>query len=343
MLDLRAKKAYARDGVVGGKRTGGSFTPAEIYLSHVEGQKRKEDTVKAGCLSKETGNQARKYNVKGSFTSAEIYLSHVEGEKRKESPFASSILPSVGSQKLPCDRYTNQAAEAHHSVQTRIPSPKNFGPAQLSYTNWGKTNIASRGEAEENTKDDELGDASTAICGNDHGIKPPEQVSHIARRPTTEEGPCVQDCEQLVAESRRNTLRKSVRRDEGKWYEESALDKKCPCSRQYEDSVLEDPPIRPDILNDMAIFRWLETAAYEQVGNAKEEEEEECKASRCPLETGFGKKTLQHQRKNDATHAPAGGSETRGSGAASVEEVGYGADCWSEDQGGADTAEDGVC
>ncbi len=135
----------------------------------------------------------------------------------------------------------------------------------------------------------------------------------------------------MVAERRRNTLGKSVRRYVGKRYEEGPLDKEDPSGRQDEDPVLEDPPIGPDVLNDMAVFRGLKTAAYQQVGNAKEKEEEEGKDSRCPLEADFGEETLEHQRKDNATDATASGSETCSSGAASIEEMCYGADGWGED------------
>lgn len=147
----------------------------------------------------------------------------------------------------------------------------------------------------------------------------------------------------MIAESRRNAPGESVRGDVGKRDEESPFDEEDPCGRQHEDSVLEDPPIGPDVLNDVTVFRWLQTAAYEQVGDAEEEEEEECEDPRRPPEADFGEETLEHQRKDDATHTTAGGSETCSSGAASGEEVCYGADRWGEDEGGAHTAEDGVC
>lgn len=78
-------------------------------------------------------------------------------------PDQASILPALGSQELPRDWYTSQAAEAHHSVQTRVPSSKDFSPAQLSYTDRRETDVASRGEAEEDTEDNQLSDTSATI------------------------------------------------------------------------------------------------------------------------------------------------------------------------------------
>ena len=80
----------------------------------MEGQKRKEDIVKAGCLSKETGNQACKHNVKGSFTSAEIYLSHVEGESAKK---VHSLVRSKSKSKEGC-----LPEETDHQARERKPS-----------------------------------------------------------------------------------------------------------------------------------------------------------------------------------------------------------------------------
>ena len=144
----------------------------------------------------------------------------------------------------------------------------------MSHTDRGKTDVASRGEAEEDAKDDQLSDTPAAVfrrigephrengdetqshC-DDHRIEPSEKVCHKAWRPSAEEGPRIEDGEKLVAESRRNTSGKSVRGDVGERYEESPLDEEDPHGYQREDSVLEDPPIGPDVLNDMVILGCL--------------------------------------------------------------------------------------
>ena len=184
------------------------------------------------------------------------------------------IVASPRSQQLSRNRHAGQAAEAHDRVQPRIPSPKHFGVAQLSHADRGKTDVASRGEAEEDAKDDQLSDTPASVfrrigephredgdetqshC-DDHRIEPSEQVSHVAWRPSAEEGPRIEDGEKLVAESRRNTPGKSVRGDVGERYEESPLDKKDPQSYQREDSVLEDAPIGPDVSDDLAVLGCL--------------------------------------------------------------------------------------
>ena len=179
---------------------------------------------------------------------------------------------SIRSEKEILDRIHNvQAAEAHDRVQARVPSPKHLGVAQLSHADRGEADVAARGEAEEDAKDDQLGDAPAPVFrhvgephgedgdeaqshGDDHRVEPSEKVCHVAWRPPAEEGPRVEDGEELVAESGRNTPRESVRGDVGERYEESPLDKEDPHGYQREDSVLEDSPVGPDVPNDLAVL-----------------------------------------------------------------------------------------
>lgn len=147
----------------------------------------------------------------------------------------------------------------------------------------------------------------------------------------------------MIAEGGRNTLCESVRRDVGERDEEGPLDEEDPCGRQREDSVLEDAPIGPDVLRDVTVFGRLEAAADEQVGDAQEEEGDECEDPRGPFEAHFREEALEHQWEDDAACAAAGAGETGSRSTAFVEEMCYGADCRGEDEGGADTAEDGVC
>lgn len=147
----------------------------------------------------------------------------------------------------------------------------------------------------------------------------------------------------MVTESGRNALCEGVGRDVGERDEEGPLDEEDPCGRQREDPVLEDAPIGPDGLRDATVVGWSEAAADEQVGDAQEEEGVECEDPRGPFEAHFREEALEHQWEDDAAGAAAGAGETGSRSAAFVEEMRYRADCRGEDEGGADTAEDGVC
>lgn len=80
-------------------------------------------------------------------------------------PDQAIVVASLRGQELPRNGYPGQATEAHDGVQTRVPSAKDFRLAQLSYKDWGETDVASRGEAEEETKDDQLGDTPATVLG----------------------------------------------------------------------------------------------------------------------------------------------------------------------------------
>lgn len=81
------------------------------------------------------------------------------------------------------------------------------------------------------------------------------------------------------------------------------------------------------------ILRGWETTSDKKVGGAAQHEAQQGEHADGPGPAELGEQGLEHQREDDAANGAAGGREARGEAAAAHEEVAYGREGRSEEEG----------